>query len=440
MNDYQGIQTLNRNLLQAQDRYIDLGAKGINISKPPEVLSIFNVGIANYIGRNLNVNSYSTSELQGSKIEGNPVWALFGDFNLTFIIKYILSLLAIVFSYNMLSGEKEGGTLRLIASFPAPRDTLILGKLIGGLFSLFIPLLVPTLLGLAVLLLLPNIHFDSDDYLRLILIFCTFLLYLNVFFFLGAFVSACTKSSNVSFLFTLFIWVMVVLVIPKSSSILAAQFIHVPSSQQYRIEKAQLWDDINDKYREKDTQLQDYYEEQQYRETSRELREKLWDEHDKKLDEIWEQRDIELEKEQARLEREYQQRQQNLADLAITLSRISPASAMTHATMSFADTGLGSFNHFITSGRAYKERYIAFIKEKLPDNTLGTFSDKDGFQTFEMLKQEKPKLNEIPIFKYKKMSLASVVQGTIVDILLLILLSLLLFIGTYVSFIKYDVR
>ncbi len=427
VDDYNGTQILNRNLLQAQETYWGISTKGINISKPPEVLAIFNVGIANYIGRNLNINSFITSELQGSKIESNPVWALFGDLNLTFIIKYILSLLAIICSYNLLSGEKERGTLRLVASFPVPRDTLILGKLIGGLLSLFIPLLIPTLLSLAVLLLLPSVQFASNDWLRLIFILGIFLLYLTVFFLIGTYVSARTKSVNVSFLIALFIWVLVVLVIPKSSSILAEQFIQVSSSQQYRIEKVRLWDDLSDKYDQKRTQLTEDYTAQQNIETSRELREKLRDEYLKKMDGISEQKHIELEKKQAQMEREYQQQQRNLATLAITLSRISPAAAMTHATMNFADTGLGSFDHFIRSAYAYKERYIAFIKEKLHD-----------FRNVET--SEKPNVNEMPMFIYEKMPLAYVIQETLIDMLLLILLSLLFFIGTYVSFLKYDVR
>ena len=452
VNDYNGIQELNRNSLKAQETYRDIDSEGIGISKPPEVLSIFSVGIANYIGRNLNINSFSTPQLHGSKVEGNPVFAIFGDLDLSFIVKSILSLLAIVFAYNMLSGEKEGGTLRLIASFPAPRDALILGKLIGGLLCLLIPLFIPTLLGMAVLLLLPNIHFTSDDFLRLIFIFGVFLLYLTVFFFLGTFVSARTKSSGVSFLIALFIWVLVVLVIPKSSSILAVQFIHVPSSQQHRIQKAQVRKDIFQRYNQIDEKLWrdwrvlfDKTMEEEDRGTRHEYENQL-DKYEKRLDkkikENEEQRDTELKNAQALLDRKYQQRQQNLANLAITLSRFSPASAMTHATMSFADTGLSNFDHFVKAARAYRERYIVFIKEKLPENTLGTatFEDKDGFRTFERPKQEKPNLNEIPVFQYQKMSLASVVQETIVDILLLVLLCLLLFIGTYVFFLKYDVR
>ena len=445
MADYQGVQVLNKQTLQAQKTYLDIGAKGIGISKPPEVLSIFSVGITNYIGRNLTIDSYSTPQLQGSKVEGNPIFAIFGDLDLTFIVKYILSLLAIVFSYNILSGEKEGGTLRLIGSFPVPRDALILGKLIGGLLCLFIPLFILTLLSMTALLLLPNIHFISDDSFRLIFIFGVFLLYLTVFFLLGAFVSARTKSSSVSFLISLFIWVLVVLVIPKSSSILAAQFIHVPSSQQYSIQTAQLKDNIYEKYYQKERQVFEYME--QFREAispivDGETRRKRFKEQNEKIKkemrEIQEQRDTELENEQARMDREYQQRQQNLANLAITLSRISPAAAMTHGTMSFADTGIGSFGHFIRSARAYRERFIAFIEEKAPEIRQSFFTG-DDLKTFEM-KREKPNLNEIPVFQYQKMSLASVVQETLIDILLLVLLSLLFFIGTYVSFLKYDVR
>ena len=462
VNDYNGIQTLNKNLLQAQERYLDIDAKGIGISKPPEVLAIFNVGIANYIGRNLNINSYGTPQLHGSKVEGNPIFAIFGDLDLTFIVKYIFSLLAIVFSYNMLSGEKEAGTLRLVASFPLPRDALILGKLIGGLLCLLIPLFIPTLLGLAVFLLLPNIQFASDDWLRLIFILGVFLLYLTVFFLIGAFVSARTKSSSVSFLIALFIWILVVLVIPKSSIIIAAQFIHAPSSHQHRIEKAQVRQDIFNKYNQIDEKLwRDWMVLSQKKmaavgETRREY-EKQLNEYEKQLNEYEKQlnekikenekqQDAELNKAYARIDREYQQRQQNLANLAIALSRTSPAATMTHATILFADTGMISFDHFIRSARAYRERYIAFIipKTKSERRILGermVVTDEDGNLIEDSIKSTpKPNLNEIPVFTYQKMSLASVLQATLIDILLLVLLCLLLFIFTYVSFLKYDVR
>lgn len=48
----------------------------------------------------------------------NPVQLLFGNFDFAFVIIYILPLLIIAFSYNILSKEKELGTLRLLGAQP----------------------------------------------------------------------------------------------------------------------------------------------------------------------------------------------------------------------------------------------------------------------------------------------------------------------------------
>lgn len=48
----------------------------------------------------------------------NPIQLLFGNFDLAFVIIYILPLLIIAFSYNVLSKENELGTIRLLGSQP----------------------------------------------------------------------------------------------------------------------------------------------------------------------------------------------------------------------------------------------------------------------------------------------------------------------------------
>ena len=46
--------------------------------------------------------------------------------------RLIFWLLAIVFGYDAICGEKERGTLRLMLSCSVPRDTVLLAKWIGG--------------------------------------------------------------------------------------------------------------------------------------------------------------------------------------------------------------------------------------------------------------------------------------------------------------------
>ncbi|AKA36266.1 DUF3526 domain-containing protein [Flagellimonas lutaonensis] len=59
----------------------------------------------------------------------SPVQLLFGSFDLAFVIVYLLPLLIIAFSYNVLSSEKESGSLRLLAAQPIGIQNWVLQKL-----------------------------------------------------------------------------------------------------------------------------------------------------------------------------------------------------------------------------------------------------------------------------------------------------------------------
>ena len=72
----------------------------------------------------------------------NPWHLLSGHFDLAFVIVYLLPLLIFALSYNLLSAEREDGTLRLLLSQPLSLATLIAGK---------IALRAAVLLGAAVL-------------------------------------------------------------------------------------------------------------------------------------------------------------------------------------------------------------------------------------------------------------------------------------------------
>ncbi|WP_241129145.1 ABC transporter permease subunit [Achromobacter xylosoxidans] len=73
----------------------------------------------------------------------NPWHLLSGHFDLAFVVVYLLPLLIFALGHNLLSGEKEDGTLRLLLSQPLSLLTLISGKVV---------LRAAVLLGAAVLL------------------------------------------------------------------------------------------------------------------------------------------------------------------------------------------------------------------------------------------------------------------------------------------------
>src|SRR5512139_2922256 len=227
--EYTAALALNKKNMEAQPNYQSLAGIGIKISKPPQVLGTVVTGIEEAVGRVAPVNIAADPNLIDSKYSSNPVFAVFGALDLMFIVKIVLSLFAILFTYDAIVGEKEKGTLKLALSNEVPRDRLILGKAVGGYISLLLPLLIP--------LVMPDISLGGQDWARLLLIFLMFFLYLSVFFSLGLFVSARTTRSSTSFLVLLFLWVVFVMVIPKVAVITAGQIRPIPSVHEITAQK-----------------------------------------------------------------------------------------------------------------------------------------------------------------------------------------------------------
>jgi ABC-type transport system involved in multi-copper enzyme maturation permease subunit len=415
---------LNKKNMESQPNYSSLAGIGIKINKPPQVLGTVVNGIEEAVGRVAPVNIAADPNLVDSKYGSNPVFAVFGALDLMFIVKIVLSLFAILFTYDAIVGEKEKGTLKLALSNDVPRDRLILGKAIGGYISLLIPLLIPLVLSLIVLLVAPNLALGGGDWARLFLIFLMFFLYLSVFFSLGLFISARTSRSSTSFLVLLFIWVVFVMVIPKVAVITAGQIRPIPSVheitakkdaflQQVQVEAQKgfrEWAQKNQPVKGEDPKI--------YQDKFKQFIQDYQQELTSKIDEN-----------NAALERDYQLRKKAQQNLAVNLSRVSPASALTFGSMTLARTGVDDYDRFLASVRAYKPIYTKWLNSKLAQSI--------NFQTGE---QAKIKVEDMPQHSLAPESLGKSLVRTLPDFVLMVVMIIAFFVGAYVSFLRYDVR
>jgi len=422
--EYTAAVALNKKNLESQPNYSSLAGIGIRINKPPQVLGTVVTGVEEAVGRVAPINIAQDPNLVDSKFSSNPVFAVFGALDLMFIVKIVLSLFAILFTYDAIVGEKEKGTLKLALSNDVPRDRLILGKAIGGYVSLLIPLLIPLVLSLLVLVIAPNIALNAGDWARLLLIFLMFFLYLSVFFSLGLFVSARTSRSSTSFLVLLFIWVVIVMVIPKVSVLTAAQIKPIPSVHEITAKK--------------DAFLQQIQAEGQ--KTAREQIMKIATEAGKDqaaaqerikkyIEEYQQELTDKIDANNAAIERDYQLRKSAQQNLAVNLSRVSPASALTFGSMTMARTGIDEYDGFLASLRAYKPIYTKWVNSKMGQSI--------NFQTGEM---SKINIDDMPQHKFQEENLGKSLFRTLPDFALMIVMIIGFFVGAYVSFLRYDVR
>ena len=140
----------------------------------------------------------------------NPWNLLSGRFDLAFVITYLLPLLILASSYNLLSAEREHGTLRLLLSQPVSLRTLVLGKVTTRLVALLGTLVIVP--ALALLVTRPELR--GADLLSLATWALLVVAYGTFWLALAVAVNAYGRSSATNALALVGAWVLFVLVAP----------------------------------------------------------------------------------------------------------------------------------------------------------------------------------------------------------------------------------
>ncbi len=109
---------------------------------PPTALSIFAKGLEENLCRAHEMGFGQRISASSKQQSVNDLFKVFTVPDLLYIIKVILSLCAMLFAFDMISGEKEAGTLRQSLSGSLGRPILIAGKWIGGFTSFILPFFI----------------------------------------------------------------------------------------------------------------------------------------------------------------------------------------------------------------------------------------------------------------------------------------------------------
>ncbi len=208
---------------------------------PPTPLGIFAKGLDENLCRSYAGGSSGRIEVSSKQQSVNNLFKLFTAPDLLYIIKVILSLCAMLFAFDMVSGEKETGTLRQSLSNSLKRPILITGKWIGGFTSFILPFFIAVLLGTIFVTLSPMVDMNPENWIKLALFLLSSVIYLAVFFSLGLLISCLNHRSSSSLVISLFVWAIFVFIIPNLGNILARQLVRIPTVQQLELKLEQSW-------------------------------------------------------------------------------------------------------------------------------------------------------------------------------------------------------
>ncbi len=139
---------------------------------------------------------------------------VFATFNSKYFIM-VAMVLSITVGFDLITKEREEGSLRSLLSHPVYRDSVINGKFLAVVGVLVTAIGMVFLLMLAVMLFYSVVP-SSDDLVRMFVYFLMALLYCGVFFAMAMMASSFAKSSAMSIMIVLGI-ALALYIIPQSS-------------------------------------------------------------------------------------------------------------------------------------------------------------------------------------------------------------------------------
>lgn len=445
-------ESSNQKRLSNLGSYGLLEIEGSKAFRTPSKLSILVRGTDSAIGKGANINEDPNIVLRDSRFALNPVFAAFGEIDLAFIVSTILSLFALLFSYNAISGERELGTLKQVLSNSISRAAFIIGKSIGGLVVLAITFLLPLLIALTLLISFFNINFSAEEWAGIGLVAMFFLLYLAVFYMIGMLTSALTRNSFVSFLLCLFIWVLSVAIVPRLAVEVAGWISPAPSIDKVEAERAGLRRTYNAEVKARLTgYLEDIYKKRpsdNFRE-ERQRRDKLSREARKKAEKEALSAIADREKE---ILDNYHRGQLRLINIGSSIARVSPTACINFAAGRLCGTDIGLQERFRSDLERYRKGFLDYTRAKIEENPAkagvgigtststsmrnGEYSYRVGVYTPDHLLE----IEEMPTFIDSKETLQEALPASLPDLAILAIEFLAFFAAAVVAFLRYDVR
>jgi len=150
-----------------------------------------------------------------------------GSFDLAFVFVFLLPLVVVALAYDLLTGERERGTLALVLAQPVSLRTFVLGK---ALSRAAILLATVGVLGLATPLALGGPVATAGGPLRLGLYAALLVAYVAFWFFVALAVDAWGRSSAANALSLVALWLLFVVIVPGLASV-AVDTIHPSPSR-----------------------------------------------------------------------------------------------------------------------------------------------------------------------------------------------------------------
>ena len=398
----------------------------------PSPLSVFAKGLEEALPTYLGMTRNGVRQ-GAAAFAGASTFAALGHLDFLFVVSTVFSLLALLFTFDAVAGEREAGTLRITLANPLPRDLFLWSKLIGGYLVFVIPFLVALLIGLLLLVSQGFPLTESENSSRILSLTLVSLLYIAVFFGIGLAISTYLDSSKTALIVAFTVWVFAVLIAPRVGVLTAMSIAPIRMEESVYMEKAAIRNNLNAEKQEKilEKMTETMGNNIHLDLGSPDAQEKL-DNLRQPIEQVYR---VKFQKRAAKIDREYQREKAQQEVIGETLSRITPTSSLIYLALNLTQTGKIKRNNYFQTG----EHYYAQLKA----NYFSHISD-DAFAQIVRLaaRANNPKADAEKIAPPPELAeppLVETLHHSVVDVLLLCFFATALTTMAFLKFFRSDI-
>ena len=399
----------------------------------PTPLSVFATGLESALPSYLGMTRNGITRGEAS-LSTAPIAFLLGHLDYVFVVSTVFSLLALLFTFDAVAGEREAGTLRITLANSLPRDIFLWSKLIGGYFVFILPFLISVIIGLLVLVLQGFPLAESDIFLRILCLICVSLLYIAVFFAVGAVISIYFDSAKTALIVAFTVWVFAVLILPRVG-FLAAQIVAPTSTAEsvYR-EKTARRAELRAGLEAERSKMMSEMLSEAMREPNRTQGGiavlTIGPEHYEKVNEnmapLEEEARLKYRDLASQLDRRYQRERKHQDTIGVNFSRITPTASFIFLATDATQTGQTKKNTYFQTGTRYYETLDAEIFSKMSEDP-GNHSHREEIPP------------PMPPPSLAELTLGETLQHAALDLLLLCFFAIVLTTVAFLKFFRMDI-
>ena len=391
----------------------------------PTPLSVFANGLGealpSYLGMTRN------GIIQGAPaLVSDSLSYLLGHLDFLFLIGTVFSLLALLFTFDAVAGEREAGTLRITLANSLPRDLFLWSKLIGGYIVFVVPFLVSQLFGLLVIVWQGFPLGEPEIFPRVFSLTFVSLLYIAVFFAVGTVISTYLDNSKTALIIAFTVWVFAVLITPRVGFIMARFIAPTQTSQSVYLEKTALRENFNAELEEKKKKIHQEFWKARSQSSMEEMVAGGFeiDKHVQPLEEEFRQKYNDSADE---IDRRYKRDKARQESVGETFSRITPTSSLIYLATNLTQTGKTKRNNYFQAGDRYYDALDEDLFSKVLDHiSMRTMRPEDTVKITQPPPLETPNLGET-------------FRQSVVDVLLLCFFAVVLTTVAFLKFFRSDI-